>query len=97
MPFVKGETGNPGGVYSAKPMREALELELNEERLIEGRKTKRMRVVARKLIDKAEGGDIESVKEIFDRMDGKLSIKAEGLGANGAFIVQIVYPSKDEA
>ena len=33
--------------------------------------TKRLRLVVRKLIERAEGGDITAIKEITDRIDGK--------------------------
>lgn len=53
-------------------MRDALILELNQEAEdAGGQMTKRLRLVARKLVDKAIEGDIPAIKEINDRVDGK--------------------------
>jgi hypothetical protein len=55
-----------------KLMRDALILELNREaKDADGKKTKRLRLVARKLVDKAVEGDVTAIKEINDRVDGK--------------------------
>jgi len=56
-----------------KLMRHALLLELNrEEKQAGGKVTKRLRLVARKLVDRAEQGDVPAIKEIFDRVDGRV-------------------------
>jgi Family of unknown function (DUF5681) len=56
-----------------KLMRDALLLELNQEaKLADGKVTKRRRVVARKLVERAEQGDVPAIKEIFDRVDGRV-------------------------
>ena len=56
-----------------KLMRDALLLELNREaKLADGKVTKRLRAVARKLVDRAEQGDVPAIKEIFDRVDGRV-------------------------
>jgi len=38
-----------------------------------GKPTKRLRLVARKLIERAEKGDVAAIREIFDRVDGRVS------------------------
>lgn len=56
-----------------KLMRDALILELNQEAAdADGKMTKKLRLVARKLVDKAYlDGDVAAIKEINDRVDGK--------------------------
>ena len=56
-----------------KLMRDALLLELNREvKQPDGKVTKRRRLVARKLVERAEQGDVPAIKEIFDRVDGRV-------------------------
>jgi hypothetical protein len=56
-----------------KLMRDALLLELSAEaKRAGGKPTKRLRLVARKLVDCAEKGDVSAIKEIFDRVDGRV-------------------------
>lgn len=52
----------------------SLELHREQEAEIDGKKQKfkRLRLVARVLVDNAIGGDTASIKEINDRMDGKV-------------------------
>ena len=58
---------NSGRVHQDRPFRDALVLELE---LAAGDKSK-LRKVARSLVKKAEGGDIQAMKEVADRVDGK--------------------------
>lgn len=56
-----------------KLMRDALMLELHKETSDDtGKKIKKLRLVARKLIDKAIDGDVPAIREINDRIDGKV-------------------------
>lgn len=59
-----------------KLMRDALSLELHREVETEidgkAKKVKRLRLVANALVDKAISGDTVAIKEINDRMDGKV-------------------------
>lgn len=58
-----------------KLMRDALLVELNQEaKRAGGKVTKRLRLVARKLVDRAEQGDVPAIKEIFDRVDGRVPL-----------------------
>lgn len=64
---------NPSkGSRPDKLMRDALILELSEK-INEGRDkgSKKLRLVARALIDKGLTGDVQAIKEINDRVDGK--------------------------
>jgi hypothetical protein len=58
--------GRPiGSVNRQKPFADALRVAL----LSGGRR--RLRIIAEKLAEKAEQGDIQAIREIADRMDGK--------------------------
>ncbi len=60
---------NPRGQQRDKPFRDALRMEIaeaNDDR-------KRLRSIARALLDKAETGDVNAIKEIGDRLDGKVA------------------------
>jgi Family of unknown function (DUF5681) len=65
---------NPsGGPKPDKLMRDALALELHQEiKLSTGEKIKKLRLVARSLVDNAIEGDTTAIKEVFDRIDGKM-------------------------
>lgn len=64
MPFQKGKSGNPAGTRKQKLAFEALSMEVASD-------PKRMRKIARKLLDEAESGNMVAIKEVFDRLDGK--------------------------
>jgi hypothetical protein len=68
MPFVKGQSGNPGGRTRNKPWLEALRLALHEE-TPDGRK--RLRAIADKMVELALAGDLEAIREIGNRLDGR--------------------------
>lgn len=74
MPFVQGQSGNPGGKPKERPFRDALMMEIAKA----GEDRKALRAVAAKLLEKAEQGDIQAIKEIADRMDGKVPQAIEG-------------------
>lgn len=55
-----------------KLMRDALILELHREAEdADGTMTKKLRLIARKLVDKAAEGDVQAIKEVNDRVDGR--------------------------
>lgn len=55
-----------------KLMRDALMLAINREaKDADGKKTKKLNIIAAKLVELAVGGDIQAIKEIADRVDGK--------------------------
>lgn len=73
-----------------KLMRDALALELSTEITLQdenGRKykIKKLRLVARALVTAAIDLDVPAIKEIYDRMDGKVPQSIRGPGAGGAF------------
>lgn len=63
--FEKGQSGNPGGRRKEKPWRDALTLALKDG---DGLK---LRKIAEAVVSLAETGDMQAIKEIGDRMDGK--------------------------
>ena len=66
-----GQSGNPKGSKPEKLMRDALLIALNRE-AAKGQKTKRLQSVAEAIVIKALEGDVPAIKEIFDRVDGKV-------------------------
>jgi Recombination endonuclease VII len=61
----------PAGDRLTKPMRNALEDQLQREGDDgEGGTASLLRLIARKLVAEALAGDLEAIREIFDRMDG---------------------------
>lgn len=65
--FVVGSSGNPGGRPRTRPFKEALQEEIE----LSGDSPCELREVARQLIEKAKGGDIQAMNALFDRLDGK--------------------------
>lgn len=71
MPFEKGQSGNPGGRTKTKPFKEALLMEAKAAE--KGQACEALpgslRWNARKLL---EQGEVSSIKELADRLDGKV-------------------------
>lgn len=63
MGWAKGQSGNPHGRRVTKPLEDALRLELAAD-------PKRIRRIARALLDAAEKGDTKATAMIADRLDG---------------------------
>lgn len=70
MPFEKGQSGNPGGRPKTKPFKDALLLEAKAAENGQVCEAPRgsLRWNARKLL---EQGDVPSIRELADRLDGK--------------------------
>lgn len=66
--WAKGVSGNPGGRPQRKDWAEALRIVGNEKGLDGKRK---LRLLAEKVYDLALAGDMEAVKEIGNRRDGR--------------------------
>jgi hypothetical protein len=71
MPFEKGQSGNPGGRPKSKPFKEALLMEALAAERGDPCEAKpgSLRWNARKLL---EQGEVPSIKELADRLDGKV-------------------------
>lgn len=77
---MSGKPGRSGtNKGKDKPWADALRLEINEC----AGDTKKIRLVARAVIDAAIGGDVQAAKEIGDRLDGKATQQIEHTGAEG--------------
>lgn len=66
---------NPRGQQRDKPFLAALRLEVAEA----SDDPLRLRRIARSLLKEAEGGDIAAIKEVADRLDGKVP---QGIGGS---------------
>jgi hypothetical protein len=89
MAFEAGKSGNPGGRPKEKPFREALNLAITDA----GDDRRKLREIAAKLLDKAAEGDIQAIREVADRLDGKPAQENvhEGPGDGGEIIVENIY------
>lgn len=76
--FKKGQSGNPKG----RPPKDWTMTSLIREALEESNETKvpRNKIIARKLAELAEKGDMQAIKEINNRLDGmpKQSVEHSG-------------------
>jgi hypothetical protein len=72
MTFVPGQSGNPGGKHGEKLFRNALLAALKK---VDGDAEKIQRV-ADKLVDNALAGETAAIREIADRIDGKIPAPA---------------------
>lgn len=68
MPFEKGFSGNPGGRKKQKPFADALRLAIAAA----GDDKRSLRKIAEALLDKAGEGDTQAIREVADRLDGKV-------------------------
>lgn len=73
--------GSTGGKH--KMMSEALILALNREaENAKGKRTKRLTVIADQLVEKAMEGDVQAIREVFDRVEGKPAQKQVLVGSD---------------
>lgn len=76
----------PVGLKGEKLWRNAISIALNDED--KTTKQKKLRVIAEKLVTLAMEGDMQAIKEIGDRMDGK---PVQGIaGADGDGPVEVI-------
>ena len=61
----------PGSQNKDKPFRDALRMEIAAAQ--DENDTKSLRRIARALLEKGAEGDVQAIKEIADRMDGKVT------------------------
>src|SRR5262245_8818045 len=76
----------PRGQQRDKPYREALRMEL----AVAGEDMKKLREIARTHIEKAAAGDMQAIKELADRLDGKPAQKLEHSGPDSEPITKVV-------
>src|SRR6266542_5499414 len=80
---------NPRGQQRDKIYREALRLELAD--MSEGVDLKKLRQIARAHIEKAASGDMQAIKELADRLDGRPAQILEHSGPDSNPITKIVH------
>src|SRR5215468_5756903 len=76
----------PRGQQRDKPYREALRMELAAS----GEDMKKLREIARTHIEKAAAGDMQAIKELADRLDGKPAQALEHSGPDSEPITKVV-------
>lgn len=76
------------GRKGEKHWRDAVRIAVNESVAGDDVGRKKLRVIADKLVELAMDGDIQAIKEIGDRMDGKAAQETRGAGEDGEHIVQ---------
>lgn len=69
MPFEPGQSGNPNGARKPRAFAAELKMALAE---VDARDRNGLRAIAEALISKAKDGDVSAIKEIADRIDGKV-------------------------
>ena len=99
MPFEKGQSGNAEGrPVSQKAFANMLRLAINEAVAEGGTK---LRQVASALVDKAISGDVPAIREIADRLDGKVAQQLNHANESGngpaEFIFKTVYEQAPDA
>ena len=90
--------GAPIGNQNARKGKwsEALSLAVEVEDPILRRR--RLHIIADKLIEKAQEGDIQAIKELGDRLDGKPKQQVEMTGAEGGdLVLRLVYGAAQQA
>lgn len=89
MTFQPGQSGNPGGRSKTRPFRDALMMEAkaaeNGEECIAHKGS--LRWNARQLLDR---GDPVAIKEIADRLDGRVPQALTGEDGEGPIVVKIM-------
>ena len=68
MPFAPGNSGNPRGQLKVKEFAQALRLAVNEAAEKGGTK---LRALADKLVEEGLAGNVNAIKEVGNRLDGK--------------------------
>jgi hypothetical protein len=84
---------NPRGQQRDKPFREALRLEIAA---LQAKGDERgLRKAARALIENAENGDNVAIKELADRLDGKVPQAVVGDEDGGPVVIEIIRHASD--
>lgn len=68
-PFQPGQSGNPNGRPKSKPFKDAIQKALKAA----GDDKDMLEAVATALVGKAMMGDVPAIKELADRLDGKVA------------------------
>lgn len=84
----------PGRPPSEKTFANMLRVALKEAHIAGG---DNLRAVAQALVDKALTGDVPAIREIGDRIDGKVPQGIEGNGEGGELVIQILRMAVEKA
>lgn len=76
-------SGRPKGVTKDKPWADALRVCINEIDPVT--RIKKLRLIAKATVDAAIMGDMQAIREIGDRIDGKPQMAIEHSGAVGTY------------
>lgn len=79
-----GNKNAVGKQDAERPFREALTRAIKQEN------GKRVREAAEMLLDKAAEGEPWAIKELADRVDGKVAQQIIGSGAEGEFVTKMI-------
>jgi uncharacterized protein DUF5681 len=90
MAWTKGQSGNPKGRAVEKPFADALRMEIKEA----GSDHQQLRAIARKLLDKAEAGDMQAINCLADRLDGKLPQAVELSDETPRYVIHAPLPCR---
>lgn len=103
MVWKKGESGNPDGLKRTKPLSDALRAILSRERndqedwlLAKDHGKTYAQHLAVILVGKAADGDIQAIREIFDRVEGKTPQAVIGDPSNPVTIVGTIAWQADQ-
>lgn len=83
-PFQPGQSGNPSGRPKTRPFKDALQKALQDA----GDDSEALKTVAIALVLKAQGGDVPAIKEIADRLDGKVTQPISGDEDSAPLVIQ---------
>lgn len=96
MAFQSGQSGNPGGRVREKPFRDALILAIKDAEN-NTNSQRALRRVAERLLDEAAQGNVQAIKEVADRLDGKVPQGIENADPSQPFVLQLVKYADDSA
>ena len=82
--WQKGQSGNPRGRPSTKPFKEALAALVDQN-------AEAMRLAAAALMARAQTGDVAALKEVADRLDGKVPTTVGGSSDVGPVRLSIAW------
>jgi hypothetical protein len=85
--WVPGQSGNPSGRPKSRKFKETL------KRILE--KANGYEAVAAALLARAENGDVAAIKEVFDRVDGKVPAVVGGAEELGPVLVRWLHPNEE--
>ena len=103
-PFKPGKSGNPKGRPKGARSLSTILREMLEEPIdivVDGKKERRefREVIIRKLLKKANDGDMRAIQEIFDRVEGKAQQNIDHTSGGEAIppVIKVMYEGDAKA